>query len=75
MRHIKVTNKRGQMILIHVDDLKEAYPANDEKHSICVVRVADSRDKKDDTFLVVLESTQEIYEQMKKLECKEVSNG
>lgn len=73
MRHIAVTTKKDQTVLIHVEDLKEAYPAADNKFSICVIRVAD-RDK-EDTYLVVRESTEAIYEKLKNLNYERMSHG
>lgn len=73
MRHIAVTTKRDQTVLIHVEDLKEAYPAADKTYTICVIRVAD-RDR-EDTFLVVKESTDIIYDKLKNLNYEKVSSA
>lgn len=73
MRHIAVTTKKNQTVLIHVEDLKEAFPAADAKYTICVIRVPD-RDK-DDTYLLVKESTQTILEELKKLKYERMCNG
>ena len=73
MRHIAVTTKKDQTVLIHVEDLKEAYPAADNRYTICVIRVADR--EKDDTYLLVKESTMAIYGELKKLKYEGMCNG
>ena len=66
MRHIAVHNKKNQKVLVHVEDLKEAFPAADNKHTVLVIRVAD-RDK-GESFLIVNESTNEIYQMLRSLQ-------
>lgn len=73
MRHVAVTTKKEQMVLIHVEDLMEAFPAADNKYTVCVIRVPD-RDK-DNTYLLVKESTKNILEQLKKLNYERTRNG
>ena len=73
MRHIAVTTKKDQKVLIHVDDLKEAYPTADNKHTVCVIRVSD-RDRAE-TFLIVTETTGQIYDQLRKLIYERALNG
>lgn len=73
MRHIAVTTKKDQTVLIHVEDLKEAFPAADNKFTVCVIRVAD-RDK-GETYLLVKESTVTIYSELKKLKYEGMCNG
>lgn len=65
MRHVAIHNKRNELILVHVEDLVEAYPANERGCSVCVIRVDDRG--KENTFLVVKESTEEIHAQLKEL--------
>ncbi len=65
MRHIAVTSKKDQKVLIHVEDLIECFPAADSVHSICIIRVAD-RDK-GETYLLVKESTNQIHEKLREL--------
>lgn len=73
MRHISVTTKKNQKVLIHVEDLKEAYPTADNKHTVCVIRVSD-RDR-EETFLIVQETTAMIYEELKALNYEGGLNG
>lgn len=62
MKHLKLTNKDDQTILVHVESLIEAFPAKDGEHSVCVLDIK-KRDG-DQTFLLVNETTDNIYAQM-----------
>jgi len=66
MKHIVITTRRDERIIVHHDDLVEAFPATDRIHTICVIRVKDQ--SKEHTFLIVKESTEEIYAALGRLD-------
>jgi hypothetical protein len=65
MRHLKLTNKEGHSIVLHHDDLIEAFPPKHGNGAICVTRI--KRDDEKDTFILVNETPEEIYLQLEKL--------
>ena len=73
MRHLYLTNKNGTRVVIHVEDLREAFPAADEKHTVCVLRI--QKREGGDTYVLVKESVESIYEELTKLTYKEVPDA
>ncbi len=65
MRHISVTNKQGDPIILHCEDIIEVFAARDRCHSIIVVRV--QKKDGDGTFLMVNETPRQIWEMLTKL--------
>ncbi len=65
MRHIKLTNKKGHTILLHVDQLQEAFKAPDGVHTICILKI--KRLDGGDTVVHVRESVGQIEEQLKRI--------
>ena len=63
MRHIKLTNKKGKLLLVHVEDIVEVFDGVDRIHTVCVIRV--EKHESDNTFVLVKESVNEIYEKLK----------
>lgn len=64
MKHLKLTTKKNTTILVHPDEIKEAYPSQDGKHTIVVVGVRNR--KGDDTFLAVAHTVDEIEAMMER---------
>ena len=65
MRHIRLTNRHNQKIIAHCDVIKEVWPANDGENSVVVLDV--KKKDGDDTYVVVNETEQEIWDMLKAL--------
>ena len=65
MNHIKLTNKKDQLIVIHKDALKEAFPAADMRFTVLVIDVKNK--DKEDSYLLVRESTKIIFEMLQQI--------
>ena len=63
MEHLTVITKKGLKVLIHATTLKEAFPAQDGEHTICVLNIKNN--KSDDTFLTVKDTVEEIETKLK----------
>lgn len=74
MRHLVLTNKNKERIIIHEDTLKEAFPTNDGRATVCVLDVQ-TQDKRPETFMVVNETTEEIERQLREIRRKECDSG
>lgn len=66
MRHIILTKKHGDKVIIHVDCLKQVFVATNGGHSVCVLDVQ-SKQGGDDTYVVVQEGIASIYDELSKL--------
>lgn len=71
MRHFYLNNKAGTKLIVHVEDLREAFQAADGRHTVCVLKIT----KKDggDTYVLVTETVSEIWEQAKKMKYEELN--
>jgi len=70
MRHFYLTNKAGSKLMIHVEDLREAFTAADGRHTVCVLKV----EKKDggDTYVLVNDTVEEMWAQAQEMKYEEI---
>lgn len=66
MRHLKLTSKKGTKIFLHVDELREAIPANDDVHTMCILKI--KRKDGRDTVVYVQESMETIGKMLGEIE-------
>ena len=64
MSHVYLTKKNGDELIIHHDELKEAFPTGDGQATVCALKIPKRDSGEDYTFMVVNETTREIRVQL-----------
>lgn len=63
--HVKLTNTKGQSVLVHHELLGEVFPGNDPGVTICLLTVG--RDRNDVTYLPVRNTVDEIGKRLEEI--------
>lgn len=73
MRHFYLTNKVGTKLMVHVEDLREAFLAADGRHTVCVLKI----EKKGggDTYVLVDETVEDLWVQAQNMKYEEIYRG
>lgn len=61
--HLILTDRKGGKIILHQDELKEAFGSNDDSYTVCVLGI--KRKDGSDAFLLVEETLNEIEKQLR----------